>query len=121
WRNTLRDYAYPVIGRLPIASVDTGLIVRVLSPIWKTKTETAARVRMRIERILDWAGVNGYRNGDNPARWKGHLEHLLPAQSKVAPVEHHAALPFAEIPGFIIELHQRDGRAGEALEFLILT
>jgi integrase len=121
WHNTLATYAFPVIGRLPVAAIDTGLVIRVLQPIWTEKTETAARVRMRIKRILDWAGVHGYRSGDNPARWAGHLEHLLPAQAKIAPVKHHAALPYAELPKFIRQVHLRDGSAGEALEFLILT
>jgi integrase len=121
WRNTLATYAFPVIGRLPVAAIDTGLVMRVLTPIWKEKAETASRVRMRIERILGWATVHGYRNGDNPARWRGHLDHLLPAQGKIAPVEHHAALPYAEVPTFIRELHERSGPAAEALEFLILA
>jgi integrase len=121
WRNTLRDYAFPVIGKLPVAAIDTGLVLRVLQPIWTTKNETASRVRMRIERILSWATVHGYRSGDNPARWQNHLDHLLPPSTKVAPVKHHAALPYADVPAFIRDLHERDGLAGEALEFLILT
>lgn len=121
WRNTLATYAYPVIGKLPVAAVDTGLVMRVLEPIWREKPETASRTRMRVERVLGWATVHGYRNGDNPARWRGHLDHLLPAQGKVAPVEHHKALPYAEIPDFIVQLHEREGLAAEALEFLILT
>ena len=120
WQNTLAAYAHPVIGKLPVAEIDTGLVMRVLEPIWREKTETAARVRMRIERILDWAAVHGYREGENPARWKGHLEHILPAQGKIAPVEHHDALPHAEVPAFIAELQGRNGSAG-AFEFLILT
>ena len=121
WRNTLSTYAYPVIGNLPVAAIDTGLVLRVLQPVWHEKPETASRVRMRIERVLGWATVHGYRAGDNPARWRGHLDHLLPAQGKIAPVEHHAALPYVEIPAFIEDLHERDGLAAEALEFLILT
>jgi integrase len=121
WRNTLRDYAFPVIGRLPVAAIDTPLVLRCLQPIWTTKNETASRVRMRIERILAWATVHGCRTGDNPARWQNHLDHLLPAQNKVAPVQHHAALPYADVPAFIRELHERDGLAAEALEFLVLT
>jgi integrase len=121
WRNTLAAYAYPVIGKLPVGAIDTGLVMRVLSPIWTTKNETASRVRMRIERILAWATVHGYRNGDNPARWQGHLDNLLPPQTKVAPVQHHKALPFAEIPDFVRRVRERDGPAGEALIFLILT
>ena len=121
WRNTLRDYAYPVIGKLPVAAIDTGLVLRVLQPIWTTKTETAARVRMRIERILSWATVQGFRSGDNPARWDKHLDNLLPAQAKVAPVEHHPALPYAEVPAFLRDMRERDGLAAEAFEFMILT
>jgi integrase len=121
WRNTLRDYAFPVIGKLPVAAIDTALVLRVLQPIWREKPETASRVRMRIERILSWATVHGYRSGDNPARWRSHLDHLLPAQDKIAPVQHHAALPYADIPDFIRDLRERDGFAAEALEFLILA
>jgi integrase len=120
WENTLATYAAPVIGRLPVAAIDTPLVMRVLEPIWRTKTETASRVRMRIERILAWATVHGYRSGDNPARWQNHLDQLLPAQGKVAPVKHHAALPYAEVPGFVAELRERNG-AAQAFEFLILT
>jgi integrase len=121
WENTLATYAYPVIGKLPVGAIDTGLVMRVLAPIWTTKNETASRVRMRLERILSWATVHGYRSGDNPARWQGHLDNLLPPQTKVAPVQHHKALPFAEIPDFIARVRERDGLAAEALIFLILT
>jgi integrase len=121
WRNTLATYAYPVLGKLPVAAIDTGLVLRVLEPIWHTKSETASRVRMRLERVLSWAAVHGYRPGDNPARWRGHLDHLLPAQGKIAPVRHHGALPYADVPAFLVELRQRDGLAAAALEFLILT
>jgi integrase len=121
WRNTLATYAYPVIGKLPVAAVDTGLVLRVLQPIWRDKAETASRVRMRVERVLSWATVHGYRSGDNPARLRGHLDHVLPAHAKIAPVQHHAALHYSEIPAFVKELHERDGFAAEALEFLILT
>ena len=120
WRNTLLTYAYPVIGKLPVSAIDTALVMRVLQPIWEKKPETASRVRMRIERILGWETVHGYRKGDNPAHWNGHLEHLLPAQGKIAPVVHHGALPFAEVPTFIAELQERNGSAA-AFEFLILT
>jgi integrase len=121
WRNTLRDYAFPTIGRLPVSEVDTALVLRILQPIWTTKSETAARVRMRIERILSWATVQGFRSGDNPARWDKHLDNLLPPQAKVAPVQHHPALPYAEVPAFIRDLHELDGFAADALEFMILT
>jgi integrase len=121
WRNTLRDYAFPVIGKLPVAEVDTALVLRILQPIWTTKSETAARVRMRIERILSWATVQGFRSGDNPAKWDRHLDNLLPPQAKVAPVRHHPALPYADVPAFIRELHELDGFAAEAFEFMILV
>ena len=121
WINTLASYAYPVIGDLPVAAIDTALVMRVLEPIWTTKTETASRVRMRIERMLAWATVHGYRTGDNPARLTNHLDHLLPEQSKVAPVRHHAAMPYTDVPTFLRDLRTRDVRAARALEFLILT
>ena len=94
WENTLATYASPLIGALPVATVDTDLIVKVLSPIWKIKTETATRLRGRIESILGWATVSKFRQGDNPARWRGHLENLLAAPSKIAKVKNHPALPF---------------------------
>jgi integrase len=122
WPATIKAYASPVFGSLPVQAIDTGFVMRVLEPIWTTKTETAKRLRGRIERILDWARVKGYRTtAENPARWKGHLDHLLPAPSKVGKVEHHAALPYAEIAGFMDDLHQQDGIAARALAFLILT
>jgi hypothetical protein len=94
WENTLSTYATPVIGSLPVAAVDTALVVKVLGPIWKTKTETASRLRGQIESILDWATVSLYRQGDNPARWRGHLENLLADPGRVAKVAHHTALPW---------------------------
>lgn len=121
WRNTLAAYAYPVIGELPVNTVDTGLVMKVLEPVWSTKTETASRVRGRMEAVLDWATVRGHRQGDNPARWRGHLDHLLPARSKVQRVEHHAALPYEEIGDFMAELRRQGGTSAKALEFLILT
>ena len=121
WENTLATYASPIIGTLPVAEVDTPLVVKVLSPIWNTKTETAVRLRGRIENILDWATVSKYRIGDNPARWRGHLENLLADPNKIAPVEHHPALPWQEIGTFIAELRKCEGIASRAVEFLILT
>lgn len=125
WTSTLKTYAYPIIGALPVSQITdqhgTDLILKILSPIWHNKTETASRVRGRVEQILDWARVRGYRAGDNPARWKGHLDHLLPSKSKIAPVKHHAAMPFAEVPDFICELRKQTGIAARALEFTILT
>ena len=121
WRNTLATYVYPVIGELPVAAVDTGFVVQVLDPIWAVKPETASRVRGRIEAVLDAATVRGYREGPNPAQWKGNLGHVLPARAKVRKVEHHAALPFDEIPAFLTALRSREGMAARALEFAILT
>jgi integrase len=121
WRQSLTDHVFPLLGALPVAAVDTGLVMRVLEPLWKTKTETASRVRGRIESILGWAMVMGYRSGDNPARWKGNLENLLPAKTKVRPVEHHAALPYPDLPAFMTQLRTQEGVAARALEFVILT
>jgi integrase len=121
WTNTVATYCSPVFGRLPVQLVDVGLVMKAIEPLWATKPETAGRVRGRIERILDWAKVRGYRDGENPARWRGHLDHLLPARGKVRRVRHHAALPYAEIPGFVIALKGRDAVAARALEFAILT
>jgi integrase len=121
WTATLRMYADPTIGSLPAQGVDTALVVRVLEPIWAEKPETASRLRQRIEKILDYAKVRGYRDGENPARWRGHLDKLLPAISKVRKVEHHAALPYADLPSFLKRLREQDGTAAQALEFAILT
>ena len=121
WGATLETYAFPVAGQLPVSVIDTGVILRVLEPIWHIKTETASRVRGRIESILDWAKVCGYRQGDNPARWKGHLDKLLPLRNKVQKVRHHAALPYAELGAFMHELKKCNGLAARALEFGILT
>jgi integrase len=121
WQNTLTTYCGPVFGALPIEKVDLPLVMKVLEPIWQTKTETASRLRGRIEAVLGWATVRGYRSGDNPARWKGHLDKLLPQRSKVQKVEHHAALPYAEIGAFMRDLRAQNGVAAKALEFQILT
>ncbi|MPZ47018.1 MAG: tyrosine-type recombinase/integrase [Betaproteobacteria bacterium] len=121
WTATLNTYASPVFGSLPVAAVDTGLVMKVLEPIWYTKTETATRLRGRIENVLGWATVRGYRSGDNPARWRGHLDKLLPMRSKVQKVKHHAAMPYAELPAFMAQLRTREGVAPSALQFIILT
>src|SRR3954454_21504598 len=121
WRNTLSTYVYPVIADLPVAAVDAGLVVQVLDPIWSTKPETASRVRGRIETVLDAATVRGYRQGPNPAQWKGNLSHILPGRSKVRRVQHHVALPFDELPEFLAALGKRPGMAARALEFVIFT
>ena len=121
WGSTLETYAYPVIGSLPVGAVDDGHIMKILQPIWNTKTETASRVRGRIEKVLDRARALKLRTGDNPARWKGHLDQLLPPKSQVAPVENHPALPYAELPKFMAKLRAKEGVSARALEFLILT
>jgi integrase len=121
WVITLRDYAGPIIGRMPVQEVDTGLVVKVLEPIWTAKPVTANRVRARIEAILDWAKARGYRQGENPARWRGHLENLLPNASRVHRIQHHPALPYDQVGAFLVELRQFRGAAALALEFAILT
>ena len=121
WCATLDAHVHPVIGKLPVASVDTGLVVNILEPIWTSRPQTASRVRGRIESILDWAKVRGHRAGENPARWRGHLDHLLPAHRRLARVKHHAALPFTDVPTFMLELCEREGNTARALEFTILT
>jgi integrase len=121
WASTLRSYASPVFGKLPVADVDDGLVLRALKTIWYEKPETATRVRGRIEAVLDWARVHGFRSGENPARWKGHLSHLLPARSKVRRVKHHAAMPYSEVGSFMQALGERGDGAALALQFVILT
>ena len=121
WENTIDTYAGPVIGQLAIRDVDTALVVRTLEPIWTKKPETASRLRGRIERILDWARVMGYRTGENPARWRGHLDKLLAGSLNRKSREHLAALPYDEIGAFVAELRTMEGTAARALEFLILT
>jgi integrase len=121
WENTLTTYAYPVFGDLPVSSVDDALILKVLMPIWESKTSTAARLRGRIEQVLDWATFGKFRHGENPARWKGHLDNSLAKPSKVSKVKHFAALPYAEIGPFMAELRKREGLGARGLEFAILT
>jgi integrase len=121
WENTLKTYVEPVFGTLPVQAIDTDLVMRALEPVWRTKSETATRLRGRIESILDWAKVRGLRGGDNPARWRGHLDMLLPRPSKVKTVEHHPALPYAEMPDVLAALTAQDSVGAKALEFTILT
>ncbi len=121
WRNTMKTYAYPILGEIPVADVDTGQVLAVLEPIWRVKPETAVRVRGRIETVLDYSRALGWRSGENAARWKGHLSNTLPARGKVAPVEHHAALPWQEMGAFVAALRGQAGVAARALEFTILT
>jgi integrase len=133
WEATLATYADPTVGALPVQTIDTALVMKVLeqevtdvsggsaAALWQVKPETASRLRGRIESILDWAKVRGYREGENPARWRGHLDKLLPARAKVRKIEHHAALPYDEVADFLRTLQLQDGVAARALEFAILT
>jgi integrase len=121
WQNTLATYADPIIGALPVQVIDTALVMRVLEPLWSRIPETGSRLRGRIESVLDWATVRRFRSGDNPARWRGHLDALLPNRSKVRSVQHLAALPYSELPAFMAALQEQDGVGARALEFLILT
>jgi integrase len=124
WFTSLRDFAFPVFGALPVDRVDTALVLQVLTPLWADRIETGTRVRGRIESILDAAKVLNYRDGENPARWKGHLSKLLPSKRdlrKVKPVEHHAAMPYGDLPDFLMRLREQEADAIRALEFLILT
>src|SRR5262249_17683920 len=118
WERALIKYAFPLLGSLPVAAIDTPLVLRVLKPIWSTTPESASRVRGRIENVIGWATIHGYRSGDNPARWNGHLEHALPAGGKG---DHHAALPYAAGAAFMTKLRAPTSVPAKCLEFLILT
>ena len=121
WENTLQRLVYPVFGDIPVDRIDANLVLKAIEPIWIEKTETASRLRGRIETILDWAAVRGLRSGENPARWRGHLQLALPTIKKSARVRHHPALPYAEIPEFMRKLACQDGISARALAFCILT
>ena len=121
WRNTLTTYVFPAIGSLDVAAVDTEHVLKILKPIWTTKTETATRVRQRIEAVLNAAAARDLRSGDNPARWKGHLDNLLAKIPKKERTKHHAAIAWSDMPEFMAELRQKDGTSAKALEFCILT
>lgn len=121
WGNSLEAYAYPVIGKLNLRAIELPHILKILEPIWQEKTETATRLRGRIEQVLDWGTVRGYREGLNPARWRGHLDKILAKPKKLAKVKHHASLPWADIGGFMVELRKAEGMGARALEFAILT
>jgi integrase len=129
WSASLATYAFPALGELPVSAIDTTLVMKAIEPIWSAKPETASRVRGRIERILDWATVRQYRQGENPARWRGHLEALLPAPANAKRAarheqgreEHFSALPYAQIAGFMFRSRQQEGISARALEFAILT
>jgi integrase len=118
WERSLAKYVFPVLGNLPVAAIDTPLVLKVVKPLWQRVPETASRVRGRIENVLGWATVHHYRSGDNPARWNGLLEHALPAVQKG---DHHAALPYAEVPAFVAKLRQETGVPARCLELIILT
>ena len=120
WRNTLATYVYPVMGELPVAEIGTAHVLQILEPIWKDKPETASRVRGRIETILDAAKARGYRQGENPARWRGHIAQILPARSRLTR-GHHKAMAYDAIPAFMTALRAREAMAALALEFVILT
>jgi integrase len=129
WDSTIATYVNPVIGDLSVQAIDTTAVMRVLEqeagkpprPFWQARPDSAGRVRGRIEAILNWASARGYRTGDNPARWRGHIDRLVPALSKLRKVDHHAALPYQQLPAFLTALRSRDGVAARALEFTILT
>jgi hypothetical protein len=118
WKVTLHTYADPVLGSLPVSSIDTTLVMKVIEPLWYRIPETAARLRGRLEMILSWATTAGYRSGDNPARWKGHLEHLLPSRRKVQKVEHHPAIPYRKLPALMARLREERGVAARVLELV---
>lgn len=121
WDSSLERYAYPTIGKLSVADIDTPHVLKVIDPIWTTRTETASRVRGRIEQVLDWAATRNLRQGPNPARWRGHLDKVLPKRSKVARPEHHRALPYAQVADFMARLKLVEGVGARALRFAILT
>jgi integrase len=121
FRNTLAAYAFPILGKLAVADIDTALVLRVIEPVWLTKHTTGARVRGRIEAVLDWCRVRGFRSGENPARWKGHLDQLLPMGGAIGEVVHHAAMKYIDVPAFVASLRQRQGIEPLALELLILS
>jgi integrase len=121
WRTSIEQDVLPIIGDLAVDDIGTPHVIRVLEPIWKTKPETASRTRGRIERVLAWATVRGFRSGDNPARWRGHLQEMFPAVGKVAKVNHHEAMAYVDVPAFMGKLRERDHIAARALEFTILT
>jgi hypothetical protein len=121
WDHTLRDYASPVFGAMPVEVITTEHVLEALKPLWIKKPETASRVRQRIERVMDFAKVHGYRQGENPARWRGHLDNLLPAPTKIAKVKHFAAMSYDDVPIFVARLRERSDISSAALQFTILT
>jgi integrase len=121
WLSTMGRYARPIIGKVSVAAVDTALVMRVLEPLWAEKPIAGEKLRAKIARVMDWAIARGYRQGPNPAAWRGHLQQLLPAPSKVVRVTHRAAMPYKAVPAMMADLRKREGAAARALEFLVLT
>lgn len=121
WLSTLETYAFPLLGALPVQAIDTALVMKVLQPIWAEKTETATRVRQRIEAVLNWATTRGFRKGENPARWRGHLDSLLPKASKVHKTTHFEAMPYDDLPPFFADISKRKTVSARALAFTVLT
>jgi len=121
WRNTMRDYAYPVIGSMPVRDIDPKAVLLVLNPIWTTKTETARRVQQRLNRILDWCTYKEYRYGENPARWKGGLVNALASPKKLQKPKHFASLPYEQLPAAMKRLQELDTMTSKALQFVVLT
>ena len=121
WRNTLETYAFPALGDSPVDSIDTENVLDVLRPIWHEKTETAKRIQGRIENILDYSSAKKFRDSENPSRWRGHLERLLPSPSRIQQVRHHPAMPYEEVPEFLTQLIPSESISGNALAFLIFT
>ncbi|MET0106310.1 MAG: integrase arm-type DNA-binding domain-containing protein [Sedimenticola sp.] len=121
WTNTLKTYASPTIGKLPVNQVDIELVIKILKPIWTTKPETASRVRQRIEKVLAWAIVHRHREGPNPATWRGNLDNALPKPSKLKQVKHHSALPYSQISGFMTGLRKKNSQSAKALQLTILS
>ena len=121
WEITLRKYVFPLLGSLPVEAIDTPLVLKVIKPMWERIPTTASRVVGRIHAVIGWTTVHHYRHGDNPARWQGHLEHALPALSKVAKVKHHAALPYAQVGAFVAKLRKDSSVGARCLEFITLT
>ena len=121
WPATIAKYVSPVIGKLPVDAIDTPLVMKVLQPLWDRIPESASRLRGRIESVLDWASVSGFRHGENPARWRGHLEHLLATPRKLKPKQHMSAMPYTDVPAFMARLRAEQSTSARALEFLTLT
>jgi len=121
WSSSLENYVYPHVKNLPITAFDTALVMKCLEPIWRAKTETATRVRGRIEKVIDWAKARHYYKGENPARWRGHLQNLLPSPSKIHKVTHLPALPYKKVPDFMAQLVGKKTTAAYALQFTVLA